>query len=192
MSGFYSEQTRIVSQVHNLLQQLGRRPEISDRDGLAAALDELKETTLADFDQAAFYGKRHDDVWNNTHKLISALAELAVSDYQREEAFTWSELRAEELKPGMFVEDRRRCREPLDERPYHHILVVIYAQVVGSGGNAHLYLVATSADPDTGCLAASGGVFARGTLVRACPGVSARIAPRPSPLAGGTSQGDNP
>lgn len=171
----YSEQSPIVEQIRGLLRQLGRRPEISDRPGLEAALDDLRNTALRDFDQAAFYGKRHDEIWQNQLKLISALAGLAMCGFPPAGTFEWSEIRAEELRPGMFVEDNhRRWHTDGDERN-PDILVVIYAQVVGDSFESHLYLVATSTDLKRGALSSSGGVFARGALVRACQGVSDRI-----------------
>jgi len=170
----YSDQTEVAEQVRTLMRHLGLRAEIADREGLERALDQLKETSLADFDDAAYWGKRRDDIYINTAKVISALAELAIMDYRPREMFEWAEIRAHELRPGMFVEDRHRL--PDKERP-PKILVVVYAQVRESGIDRALHLEAFPATTDwyNSSLSVSGGLFTPGTIVRAAPGVADKI-----------------
>jgi len=170
----YSEQSDVAERVRALMRHLGLRGEIADRDGLEQALDRLKETALSDFDQGEYWGKRRNDIWLNTARVMSALAEVAIMDYRPEGMFEWSEIRAEELRMGMFVEER--CKLPDKVQPTQ-ILVVVYAQVRESGIHRALHLEAFPATTDwyNSSLSVSGGLFTPGTIVRAAPGVADRM-----------------
>jgi hypothetical protein len=179
----YSEQNDVAEQVRALMRHLGLKGGIGDREALEHALDNLKETALRDFDQGEFWGRRRNEIWMNRSKIISALGELALSDYRPSETFEWSEIRAAELRPGMFVE-RRRQGYVSPEEPYgrrRELLVVIYAQPYGTpvSGDYSLYMecVPVASEPDGCHLSMSGGVFTPGTIVRAALGVADRVDP---------------
>jgi len=178
----YQEQKEIIERVSEIMRRLGLDPRSGDREAFEASLDELKRSALEDFDQGAFYGKRRNEAWANRALIIAALGHLALDDYRPSEILEYKQMRAEELKPGMFVKQNRNQSFGEGKPPW--TMVVIYTQVIKHAEpsyDAHLYTecIPLVHNPYHGNLGSYGGNFTPGQLVRAAIGVSEMIISRP-------------
>jgi hypothetical protein len=172
----------VTQRISEIMRRLGLEPMTADRAALEASLDELKRASLEDFDFAVSYSKRRDECWRNRALIIAALGHLAAIDYRPDEILEYKQIRADALKPGMFVK-QSRSQHFGDGRP-PWTMVVIYAQVIKHAElsyDSRLYTecIPLVDNPYHGNLGSSGGNFTPSQLVQAAIGVSKMIIPRP-------------
>lgn len=155
---------RILAQAQAAMRCLGLRPNYPQtEEDLEGMFDEVKRAAIADWRDGKAISKRIGESSIAKSKIISALLDAAVMDYFKRENLVYQDMRASELKAGMFVMDLHRRGV---------VVVVVTAYEIGDKYDRAIRL---DVIPHNGCSVGNLGTFGTlplGRIVSAALGVS--------------------